>query len=1141
MKLNENKKKLLNKNIFYLLLATFLLFILSPITEAAVSQTINNIIDHNWLPNGAVNAIEITTNTIYVGGNFTYLGPYKGSAFIYNNFGLTTDLEHKINGIVWTAIPDGNGGWYVGGDFHRVGNYNISNLVHINSNGRIDTNFNVRVDNTVYSLALDSNNKILFIGGAFEWVNDKYRKHLAAIRLGTNTQEVLDNFNLEFEDYVFTLALHPNPLNNPDKNILYAGGQFTYIKNNANNSSSTKAFLTAISYSTTTTSTIKEDFNTQVDDVVWTILISGQNPDYLYVGGYFTQPTPYLTAVNSSNGIRINNFNPNVDFAVLALAYNDQKTITTSDDYLYIGGKFASPKTYLAALNAINGDLISTFNPSFVKDDNDVDAVLALAFDEINNRLYVGGSFNDINTTLNGNRYYLRALNATSGALLNTDLPDRLSDRVNILKLDNLNNLFIGGRFYSYGGKYKKYLAAFDRNFQNFKEDFLIEPNEPVENMLFNPNNNYLYFSGSFYEIYTPSGTATRKFLAAINTQNNTLTSAPNLNFSTSSGDFISSLTLDRNNNKIYLCGYFTTGTYRYLARLDGTSNNLETITSSAIVDDLINDCVFDNNNRILYIGGRFKKVLGADRPYLAAIRIDNLSLVSDFNPNINDLVRTIDIDSQEGFLFVGGNFTFPSNYLAILNKNTGNTSSISDIAEYPNLPVIKVKSDQENNILFVSGFFDETTRETRDKFFIAKYNLSSFNLTPDLLYPDYYIYSIKIDPDLNTLYLGGNFEGFEYNGEYHPYKNLGLFAYLASQPPKNPTPNITSISPTSSLANQTVNLSVNGSNFVNGAVVVFNNSATLTTNFVSSILLRATIAADLIRNIGTYTLKVVNPAPCVNNNCSSNQVNFVVYGDSSPGGGTTTGGVTTTGGGGGSGGGDVSQNPIPVINTIYPTSTSINDNYNIELKITGSNFVNSSIVFLNNNQLNTTFVSSNELKAVILRNYLNQVGSYSIRVYNTPPGGGYSNQVNFIVYREESYVITTSTESQTTETSTTSTSSTTAITQKLLCSQYRAFDFKYIKNKIPQEFRFPSQKLKFRSKGINVKYLQIILNSNNLTQVASKGVGSKNKETTLYAIKTVNAIKKFQKNYLKYKKPTGIFDLRTINEFNKILDCAFK
>ena len=97
------------------------------------------------------------------------------------------------------------------------------------------------------------------------------------------------------------------------------------------------------------------------------------------------------------------------------------------------------------------------------------------------------------------------------------------------------------------------------------------------------------------------------------------------------------------------------------------------------------------------------------------------------------------------------------------------------------------------------------------------------------------------------------------------------------------PEPTVTSISPASATAGGgAFKLTVNGTNFVNGAMVNFNGT-TLATTFVSSTQLTATVPAGAIASAGTYAVSVTIPPP---GGGTFGNVNFSVQSPSSGGGG---------------------------------------------------------------------------------------------------------------------------------------------------------------------------------------------------------------------------------------------------------------
>lgn len=77
-----------------------------------------------------------------------------------------------------------------------------------------------------------------------------------------------------------------------------------------------------------------------------------------------------------------------------------------------------------------------------------------------------------------------------------------------------------------------------------------------------------------------------------------------------------------------------------------------------------------------------------------------------------------------------------------------------------------------------------------------------------------------------------------------------------------NPVPNLTALSPATVLVGSSnFALTVTGANFVSGAVVRWND-AERPTSFVSSTVLTAQIPASDVANVGTASVRVVNPAP---------------------------------------------------------------------------------------------------------------------------------------------------------------------------------------------------------------------------------------------------------------------------------------
>src|SRR5882757_10052653 len=177
-----------------------------------------------------------------------------------------------------------------------------------------------------------------------------------------------------------------------------------------------------------------------------------------------------------------------------------------------------------------------------------------------------------------------------------------------------------------------------------------------------------------------------------------------------------------------------------------------------------------------------------------------------------------------------------------------------------------------------------------------------------------------------------------------------------------NPVPTITSINPSSSLAGSPqFILTVNGTNFVATSSVRWNGTA-LTTTFVSSTQLTATVTAALVANAGTASVTVVNPAP---------------------GGGTSNAQTFTI------------NNPVPTITSLNPTCAAAGG-AQFSLTVNGTNFVSTSAVNWNGTVLAITSRSSTQLTATVTAALIATPGTASITVVNPSPGGGTSNAVMF-------------------------------------------------------------------------------------------------------------------------------------------------
>ncbi|HUN92924.1 MAG TPA: IPT/TIG domain-containing protein [Burkholderiaceae bacterium] len=179
-----------------------------------------------------------------------------------------------------------------------------------------------------------------------------------------------------------------------------------------------------------------------------------------------------------------------------------------------------------------------------------------------------------------------------------------------------------------------------------------------------------------------------------------------------------------------------------------------------------------------------------------------------------------------------------------------------------------------------------------------------------------------------------------------------------------NPVPRVSSLQPASAAAGSPAfTLTVNGSQFVRTSTITWNGVA-LTTTYVSSQKLRASVPAADIATAGNAVVAVTNPAP---GGGTSNAATFNIQ----------------------------AVNPVPAVSGLSPGSVA-SGSASFALAVTGSNFVATSTVKWNGTALATTYVSATQLGATVPAADVATGGTAKVTVTNPTPGGGTSNAATF-------------------------------------------------------------------------------------------------------------------------------------------------
>jgi hypothetical protein len=565
-----------------------------------------------WVTDGAVHAIAQDGNTLYIGGDFSHVGPDTGPfALLDAASGAARTGWPIVDGSVYAVAPDGAGGWYLGGQFVAVGGVGRSCIAHVRADRTLDA-WNPNADGPVDALVVS--NGVVYAGGFFTGIGGQSRAGIAALD-PTTGQATAWNPNAPANSAVFTLAV--------GNGVIYAGGGF------ADFGGQPRSNLAALDPVTALATT----WNPNADSPVFALAVGN---GVVYAGGAFAnvggQPRNNLAALDAASGLATA-WTPDADNAVFALA--------VGSGVVYAGGGFANiggqPRNGLAALDPANGHA-AAWNP-------DPDGtVLALAVGS--GVVYAGGGFANIGGRSRNN---LAALDATSGqaAAWSAD-----ADNSVFALAAGSGVVAAGGGFTSVGGQTRNGIAALDATTGRATD---WNPNPPAGTVVdaLAVGTGVVYAGGSFATI----GGQSRSGLAALdpvsglatawspNPTGNVLALAVGSGFVVAGGSFTD------------IGGQARSG----LAALDPTSGLATTWNPDpvGILDPSVHALAVGNG--VVYAGGSFTSIGGQPRNNLAAL--DPASgLATAWNPdagasfNVNEVsIQALALGS--GVVYAAGAF----------------------------------------------------------------------------------------------------------------------------------------------------------------------------------------------------------------------------------------------------------------------------------------------------------------------------------------------------------------------------------------------------------------------------------------------------------------------------------------------------
>ncbi|MCZ4409760.1 T9SS type A sorting domain-containing protein [Cryomorphaceae bacterium 1068] len=651
----------------------------------AVDYNSYDVLPFNPTVNGPVYDIEQKGDTIFIGGGFSGVGEIRGLSVSYNP--TTKDVSDKgpfSNRAITAATPDGEGGWYIAGQFTNIKDSLRGRIARIDADGNA-TAFNADIfllsqplNTRMHSLLLHEG--ALYVGGFFNRVNGEEIVNMA--KLDAETGEVLP----------FT----PNPNGDVRQIGLYNDsllvcGSFTNIAE-----TTTKRYIALLD---TESGNASESFDINVDDDVFAFNISD---GFIQFAGEFsgvgTQPSALFFTVDLNNP------------SFIPVAAGSELTGTVFDmavkgDTAFLAGNFSGTAVEeLAAINWTTGELLD-WTPSL--------NTVADQLEIIGDKLFVGGYF----VRVDGEARPLIAAYNVDDLTLTSDafafsLQSTEFARCTALEESN-GEILVATSAGQIQEDLRLSFAAFDLSGEAldlsipFSEGLTVVPTNLQIVYDIEIIGDKVYGGGNF----SGANLNGSQYLASASI----ITGEPDLPIA-QLNERVFTLAQDFENNKLYFAGDFTEmneETKRFIARVDLTDGEVDP-WGVFIKGSFLRDIEIADDE--IYVGGEFTKIKGVDRQNLAALTKVGFN-VTDFNPDPDSQVNSI--SENAGEVTFGGSFNTVKPSLAepndvetfaILDRTTG---QLLDAPTSPNVFADEIVIDGDR-ILFAGGFsqFGDSARQ---------------------------------------------------------------------------------------------------------------------------------------------------------------------------------------------------------------------------------------------------------------------------------------------------------------------------------------------------------------------------------------------------------------------------------------------
>ena len=598
------RRRLLSVVVLWGLLASAMAAVVVPAGPAAAGFEPGE----SWVTDGTVLSVLHANDRIYIGGNFSKVGPNTGGgAVVAASSGVYDASVGTVDGSIYAAVPDGSGGWYIGGDFNFVGDRFRPGLAHLEADGDASSWSPDLAGGVVRTLLLDGTT--LYVGGEFTEVEGASRVNLAALNVATE-DVVVTAWAPTTDDTVHSLAMAGG--------VIYAGGEFLNV--NGTSRSRLAAFDSGGSLTT---------WDPGADGTVFAVA-GDPGANRIIVGGNFAN----VSGIGRSNvaGLDITTgladaWAPEANAIVLAAAV-DGGEVVLGGDFTTVGG---AVRLRVARIDGATG-LATSWDPSA----DDVVNGIAVA----GNTTYLAGAFG---TVAGSTRSGLAAVDA-SGATT-TFNPDANGEA--FVVSPSGSDVLVGGEFGSVNGVGRSNIAALDAETGVLVSGFTAAANAEVSALEVSANGATIYVGGKFTEF---NGVA-RGHLVAVNAT----TGATRAGFTGEASLHVRSF--HRLGDVLYVGGDFSNIGGRFRLRIAA----LDPATGAALMgwnpqaDGSVRALASSPDGSLLYVGGLFDTLGGLVREEIGAVSIATGDVDPGFNPGTNRRVYDFAVTPESVFVAMGG------------------------------------------------------------------------------------------------------------------------------------------------------------------------------------------------------------------------------------------------------------------------------------------------------------------------------------------------------------------------------------------------------------------------------------------------------------------------------------------------------